>query len=66
MSFLDDIVDFAGGILNSNGIGANLAKTALLGYGLSKVTASVNRDNAKPQTAQNNTQPESANFRRRN
>lgn len=54
MSFLDDIVDFAGGIINSTGIGANLAKTALLGYGLSKVTASVNRDNAKTETARNN------------
>jgi len=58
MSFLDDIVDFAGGILSSNGIGANLAKTALLGYGLNKVTASVNRDNAKPAVAQTNTQPD--------
>ena len=51
-------MDFAGGILSSNGIGANLAKTALLGYGLNKVTASVNRDNARPATAQNNTQPD--------
>lgn len=54
MSFLDDIVDFAGGIINSNGIGANLAKTALLGYGLNKITASINRDNAKPETARTN------------
>jgi hypothetical protein len=58
MSFLDDIVDFAGGILSSNSIGANLAKTALLGYGLNKVTSSVNRDNARPATAQNSTQPD--------
>jgi len=54
MSFLDSIVDFAGGILNSTGLGGNLAKTALLGYGLSKVTASVNRENARTETARNN------------
>lgn len=54
MSFLDSIVNFAGGIINSNGIGANLAKSALLGYALNKVTASINRDNARTETARNN------------
>lgn len=53
MSWLDDIVDFGSTALNwfgNNGVGASLAKSALLGYGLQQVTKSINRDNQKTDT----------------
>ena len=49
MSWLDDIVDFGSTALNwlgANPIVGSLAKTAILGYGLNKVTSSINQDNA--------------------
>lgn len=50
MSFLDDLGDFASGALTwlgSGGIGPALAKTAITGYALKKVTDSINRDSKK-------------------
>lgn len=56
MSWLDDIVDFGSTALNwlgGNSIAGNLAKTAILGYGLNQVTKSINQDNAtKNKTSQ--------------
>ncbi len=58
MSFIDDILSVGGKILGgigsfvgSNSIGANVAKTALLGFAINKLTASINKDNTKPNTA---------------
>lgn len=56
--FLDSIVDFAGGVIDffgSNSVGSNLAKTALLGYGMNKIQASINRDTARSVAATTNT-----------
>jgi hypothetical protein len=50
MSFLDDLGSLAKGVagwFSSGGIGPALAKTAITGYALKKVTDSINRDNAK-------------------
>ena len=59
MSWLDDIVDFGSTALNwlgENPIVGSLAKTAILGYGLNKVTSSINQDNAvKKETSSNST-----------
>jgi hypothetical protein len=55
MSWLDDIVDLGSSALNwlgGNGIGSQLARTALTGYGLRQVTNSINKDN---EAAQNTT-----------
>jgi hypothetical protein len=57
MSFLDDIVGFAGGVvdfLGSNSIGANLAKSALLGWGVRQL-----QDNVTPQNV-TSTNPQAA------
>lgn len=57
MSFLDDIVDFAGGVvdfLGGNSIGANLAKSALLGWGVRQL-----QDNVTPQNV-TSTNPDAA------
>jgi len=48
MSFIDNIISFGSNVLNffgNNSIGSQLAKTALLGYGLNQITKSINRDN---------------------
>lgn len=55
MSFLDDLIDVgksAIGFLSGNSIGANLARTAITGYALNRVTASINKENEKPETRQ--------------
>jgi len=49
MSFLDDILDFgksALGFVTGNSLGGQLARTALTGYALNKVSNSVTRENA--------------------
>lgn len=58
MSFIDDIFDAGkdiisgvGDFLGSGSLGGNLAKSALLGYGLRKITQSINKDNTKEDTA---------------
>jgi hypothetical protein len=55
MSWFDDLVSVGksvvGGAVNfftGNSIGSNIAKTALLGYAVSKVNKSVNKSNTKP------------------
>jgi hypothetical protein len=51
MSWLDDLIDVGSSVLDfftGNSIGANIAKTAVTGYALNKVTASINKDNEKP------------------
>jgi len=57
MSFLDDLAGIASGVGNlvgslfgGNSVGSNLAKSALLGYGLYKTQQSINKDNQKPET----------------
>jgi hypothetical protein len=48
MSFLDSLVDIGKSAVNfftGNSIGANIAKAAITGYTLSKITASINKDN---------------------
>lgn len=48
MSWLDDIVDIGSSVFNwftGSSIGANIARTAVAGYALNKVTASINKDN---------------------
>ena len=50
MSFVDKIsgaIKGVGGFLKSNSIGANLAKTALLGFALNRVTKSIQKEQAK-------------------
>lgn len=50
MSFLDDLGSAASGVLDwfsGGGIGPALAKTAITGYALKKVTDSINRDSQK-------------------
>lgn len=49
MSFLDSVLDFgksALGFLTGNSIGGSLARTALTGYALNKVTNSITKENA--------------------
>ena len=53
MSWIDDIVDFGSTALNflsGNSIGGQLARTALTGYALNKVTSSINKENAVDKT----------------
>jgi hypothetical protein len=60
MSFLDDIVDFAGGVVDFLGGGSlagNLAKTALLSYTLSSVQDNTKKENAVAPTAQATNNP---------
>lgn len=48
MSFIDDVIDFGKGAidwLTGSSLGSNLAKTALLGFGLNQLTKSVNKGN---------------------
>lgn len=48
MSWLDDIIDTGSSVLKwfgSSGVGPTLAKTALLGYTLNRVTKSINKSN---------------------
>jgi len=50
MSWLDDLIDVGSSVLDwfgGNSIGANIAKTAVTGYALNKVTSSINKDNEK-------------------
>ena len=57
MSFLQSLRDIGSGILdfvNSDSIGANLAKTALIGYAANKFSNNVNRENQRPQTSREN------------
>ena len=54
MSFLDDVVDFAGGVVDfftGPSLGGQLARTALTGFALNQVVSSINKDNERPQTA---------------
>lgn len=51
MSFIDDIIDFAGGALDwytGDSVGAQLARTATLGYVLNQTNKSVNKENSTP------------------
>lgn len=51
MSFLDDIIDVgksAFDFVSGNGVASNLVKTALLGFGVSKVSNSVTKQNQTP------------------
>lgn len=53
MSFLDSLVDLgrsAVGFLTGNSVGANLARTALTGYALNRITNTITKENEKPQT----------------
>lgn len=53
MSWIDDIIDFGSSALNflgGNSIGGQLARTALTGYALNKVTASINKENQTDKT----------------
>jgi hypothetical protein len=57
MSFLDSLIDIGRSAVNfftGNSIGANLARTALTGYALNRVTRSINKENeaASEQTKQ--------------
>ncbi len=48
MSFIDDIVDLGSSALKwigGNGIGPSLARTAITGYALTKLSAAINKDN---------------------
>lgn len=54
MSFIDDVVDFAGGAvdwLTGNSVGASLAKTAALGFIVNQATKSLNSSNSKSAAA---------------
>ena len=60
MSFIDDIIDVGGSILGgainlvkSDGIGGTLARTALLGLAVNKMTKSINKDTASTNNANN-------------
>jgi hypothetical protein len=58
MSFLDDIIDVGSSVwsaITGPGVGAGIARASALGYMLKEVTASVNKDNQKPETATKNT-----------
>jgi len=51
MSFIDDIIDFAGGALDwytGDSMGAQLARTATLGYVLNQTNKSLNKENSAP------------------
>lgn len=53
MSFIDDVIDFgksAVGWLTGSSLGSNIAKTALLGFGLNQLTKSVNKGNDSTNT----------------
>jgi len=65
MSFLDDIVDAGSGLLGSawsaltgSGVAAGIAKAAALGFLLKEVTSSINKENSRPETANNPTTPD--------
>jgi hypothetical protein len=52
MSWLDDLVDFGSSVVDwftGSSVGANIARTAVTGYALNRVTASINKENEKPQ-----------------
>lgn len=51
MSFIDDIIGFGKNLIGSNSIGADLAKTALLGLALNRLTESINSDNTSATAA---------------
>lgn len=51
MSFLDDIVSFGKNLFSSDSVGGNLAKSALLGYGLKLINDSIRADNEAPELA---------------
>jgi hypothetical protein len=60
MSFINDILGAVGGAvewLGGNSIGAGLARTAITGYALRKVTNSIQKENAKPETTQPSQNP---------
>jgi hypothetical protein len=53
MSWIDDIIDFGSAALDflgGNSIGGQLARTALTGYALNKVTSSINKENQTDKT----------------
>ena len=53
MSFLDSLVDLgksAIGFLGGNSVGASLARTAITGFALNKLNASINKENNKDTT----------------
>lgn len=57
MSFLDDIIDVGKGIWDlatGSGVVGGIVKSAGLGFLLNQVTNSINKDNEKPETANNN------------
>jgi hypothetical protein len=65
MSFLDDIVDAGSGLLggawdmlSGSGVAAGIAKAAALGFLLKQVTNSINKENSRPETANNPTIPD--------
>jgi hypothetical protein len=54
MSFLDDIIDVGSSLwknLSGSGVAAGIAKATALGYLLKEITESINKDNAKNDTA---------------
>lgn len=58
MSFLDDILDVGSSVwsaITGPGVGSSIARASALGYMLNEVTASINKDNQKPETATKNT-----------
>lgn len=58
MSFLDTLVNVGkavAGFVKSDSLGANLAKTALLGLAANRMSRNVNRENQRPQTSRENT-----------
>lgn len=57
MSFLDDIVDVGSSVwsaITGPGVGASIARAGALGYMLKEVTASINKENQKPEAAASN------------
>lgn len=50
MSFIDDVIDFGSNLLGGSNLGSQLAKTALLGLALNKITSSINSENAAANT----------------
>jgi len=60
MSFLDDLIDIGSSALDfvtSNSVASNVVKTAVLGWGVSKISSQVNKQNDLPPQAQT-TQPD--------
>jgi len=54
MSFLDDVLDVAGGVYDfftGPSLGGQLARTALTGFALNQVVSSINKSNEQPQQA---------------